>query len=157
MNFGRPSGRIMQPSVTAIRSHTKPSIRFLSNIIHFFLVTLSKKFRTILKCNNLHVNNLKALLARIDQFPVEYLNTVYSLSKEHSTKIGQFIYINRTLHIIFRTETAARWPSDKSCPLGKARVSAALKDLHAGCISQGANRTNRGCHLFSMSYSTLVQ
>jgi hypothetical protein len=61
----------MQPSVTAIRSHTKPSIRFLSNIIHFFLVTLSKKFRTILKCNNLHVNNLKALLARIDQFPVE--------------------------------------------------------------------------------------
>jgi|GEM_PF-1371255 hypothetical protein len=36
----------------------------MSNIIRFLLVTLSKKFRIILKCNNLHVKNLKAILAQ---------------------------------------------------------------------------------------------
>jgi hypothetical protein len=56
----------MQPSVTAIRSRTKGSVRFLSNIICILLVTLSKKFRTILRCSNLHVHNLKALLAQND-------------------------------------------------------------------------------------------
>jgi hypothetical protein len=66
MNFRRPSGR-----GNAIKRYGNPVTHKVFSPIYIkyhplFLATLSKKSRTLMKCNNLHVHNLKAILAQTD-------------------------------------------------------------------------------------------
>ena len=99
----------MQTSGTVFRSRTKHSVRFVYNIIRIFLVTLSKKFRTLVKRNNLHVHGLTPFSPRPTNFqltadyPAFFPHTYcrlfqhslfmehkfYSLSADYSTKFGQ--------------------------------------------------------------------
>ena len=66
MNFRKPSGR-----GNAIKHYANPVMYKVFNPIYvkhhpLFPCHLFQNFRTIMKCNSLHVHNLKTLLARND-------------------------------------------------------------------------------------------